>query len=589
MSLHSNKIFSLSFALVIYLLSTNFAFAQTDIQSLRGDSIDQLKLDGKLNGSEQFSNSRARIPQIQSSSINSAPPPLSCDCWVPRDASWLIAALDGTGASGGPGLPPDYRNDDWSTLPIPLPFNFCFYGTSVNSIYINNNGNVSVGGAYSTFTATGFPNNSFVMIAPFWADVDTRGPLSGLVYYKLTPTYMIVQWENVGYFSQQDDKLNTFQLILTDGTDPILPAGQNTSFCYKDMAWTTGSASGGTNGFGGTPATVGVNRGNGIDYIQVGTFDTSGTAYDGPFGADDGIDALDNQTFVFNSCVSSSNIAPLVTAIQVCDTHKVCINDTIFIHAEYLSPEQGQVTVANVNPNGMTGVSVISSTTGITASIDVQIVGLSTNIGYHTIYITGTDNGAPPLTNSTPVIIQVMPAPTTSFTYSPASPVSPGTVITFTSTSVGAFAYLWDFGDGTTSVLRDPTHTYFTPGTYTVTLKTTGPNGCSSTQSQQVIITVCASATFNVIDTLCLGTTATVTFSGVASAGAVFDWNFGSGSILTGSGRGPYTIVWNTAGNQTVSLTVNDAPCGPISTSQPVNVVPIPIASILTTTTSLCR
>ncbi|MBK7573604.1 MAG: hypothetical protein IPI10_19160 [Bacteroidetes bacterium] len=34
--------------------------------------------------------------------------------------------------------------------------------------------------------------------------------------------------------------------------------------------WTTGDASGGTGGFIGTPATVGVNNGNGIDYIQIG-------------------------------------------------------------------------------------------------------------------------------------------------------------------------------------------------------------------------------------------------------------------------------------------------------------------------------
>ncbi len=587
MSLTRNKILLLRILLFGFMLSTKGVIAQKDIQKLKADSINQLKIDGKLSGQEQFTNSKARFAQVSPVTTNSAPPPLSCDCWIPRDASWQIAALDGSGLGTLP-LAPDYRNDDWSTVELALPFNFCFYGTQVDSLFINNNGNVSVGASYFQFVTNSFPDTSFVMIAPFWADVDTRDPLSGLVYYSITPTRMIVQWENVGYYNTQSDKLNTFQLILTDGTDPILPAGQNTSFCYKDMQWTTGSASGGINGFGGTAATVGVNRGNGVDFIQVGRFDTIGSAYDGPYANNDGIDALDNQSFYFNSCVSSSNVAPLVTAIQVCDTHKVCINDTLVIHAEYLSPEQGQLTVASVNPNGMTGVSILSTTTGITASIDVQIIGLASNVGYHTIFITGTDNGTPPLTNSTPVIVQVMPAPITSFIYSPISPINPGTTINFTNTSIGAFTYLWDFGDGTpTSSVRDPSHTFNNAGTFNVTLTSTGPNGCSSTQTAQVIVASCSSANFTVIDTLCIGTPATVTFTGVATPGATFDWNFGSATILSGSGIGPYSVAWNTAGNQTISLTVNDAPCAAVSTSMPVYVVPMPVAS-LTSLSDLC-
>ncbi len=580
------KLNTFTFFLAFSFLQLNISniFAQQDIQSLNADSINQLKIDGKLTGKEYFTNSRARFSQTSPVVPNpTSLPPLTCDCWISRDATWQVGAFDGSGASGGPGVPPDYRNDDWSTLAIALPFNFCFYGTNINSLFLNNNGNVSIGSPEPTFTASPFPNNQFVMIAPFWGDVDTRGALSGIVYYRITPTHMVIQWENVGYFSAQDDKLNTFQLILTDGTDPILPAGQNTSFCYKDMQWTTGSASGGVNGFGGTAATVGVNRGNGTDYIQVGLFDTAGAVYDGPFNNNDGIDALDYQSFYFNSCVSSSNVAPLVTAIQVCDTIKVCINDSTVIHAEFLSPEQGQITTAGVNPNGMTGVSILSSTVGNTASIDIKISGIASNVGYHTIFITGTDDGAPPLTNSTPVIVQIMPAPTTNFTYAPASPVSPGTVIQFTSTSVGAFSYVWNFGDGSpTPNIPNPTHTYNSPGTYNVSLTTTGPNGCSSTKVEQVIVAACATASFTVIDTLCEGTSTQVTFTGVASATATFDWNFGNATVLSGSGRGPYSVVWNSSGNETVSLTVTDNPCATISTSLPVNVVPIPVASIST-------
>ncbi|MBK7751046.1 MAG: hypothetical protein IPI41_00145 [Flavobacteriales bacterium] len=116
------------------------------------------------------------------------------------------------------------------------------------------------------------------MAAPFWADVDLRGPgvTNNIVQYKVTPTAMLVNWTNVGYYNSMTDKVNTFQLVITEGTDPLVPNGANVSFCYKDMQWTTGSASGGTNGFGGTPATVGANEGNGVDYIQFGTFRPTG-------------------------------------------------------------------------------------------------------------------------------------------------------------------------------------------------------------------------------------------------------------------------------------------------------------------------
>lgn len=51
--------------------------------------------------------------------------------------------------------------------------------------------------------------------------------------------------------------------------------------------------------------------------------------------------------------------------------------------------------------------------------------------------------------------------------------------IDFTNTSVGAQSYLWDFGDGHISYDVNPTHTYRTPGIYTVKLVAfDGGGGC---------------------------------------------------------------------------------------------------------------
>ena len=59
----------------------------------------------------------------------------------------------------------------------------------------------------------------------------------------------------------------------------------------------------------------------------------------------------------------------------------------------------------------------------------------------------------------------------------PISGVAPFIVdFTFTG-SADTTAWLWNFGDGNTSVLEDPSNTYAVAGTYTVTLFTTSPNG----------------------------------------------------------------------------------------------------------------
>ena len=50
--------------------------------------------------------------------------------------------------------------------------------------------------------------------------------------------------------------------------------------------------------------------------------------------------------------------------------------------------------------------------------------------------------------------------------------------VTFTDYSVGVItSRLWNFGDGSTSTLANPTHLYTQPGEYTVTMTVTGPDG----------------------------------------------------------------------------------------------------------------
>jgi PKD repeat protein len=61
--------------------------------------------------------------------------------------------------------------------------------------------------------------------------------------------------------------------------------------------------------------------------------------------------------------------------------------------------------------------------------------------------------------------------------------------VTFTNTSVNANKYLWDFGDDSTSTLQDPpAHTYYIPGTYTVSLSVESEYFCSDTYTTTITV-----------------------------------------------------------------------------------------------------
>jgi PKD repeat protein len=64
------------------------------------------------------------------------------------------------------------------------------------------------------------------------------------------------------------------------------------------------------------------------------------------------------------------------------------------------------------------------------------------------------------------------------------------TTINFTNTSTNGTSYFWNFGDGNTSTLQNPNHTYTTGGNYTVQLTTFSNDSCHSSVSiQNIIIT----------------------------------------------------------------------------------------------------
>ena len=62
-------------------------------------------------------------------------------------------------------------------------------------------------------------------------------------------------------------------------------------------------------------------------------------------------------------------------------------------------------------------------------------------------------------------------------------------LVTFSDSSYGANQWLWDFGDGDSSVVQNPTHTYTTAGSFWATLLVTDTaTGCTDFMSKQINI-----------------------------------------------------------------------------------------------------
>ncbi|MCW3091618.1 MAG: inlA [Ferruginibacter sp.] len=132
--------------------------------------------------------------------------------------------------------------------------------------------------------------------------------------------------------------------------------------------------------------------------------------------------------------------------------------------------------------------------------------------------------------------------------------------------------YLWDFGDGSTSVLGADTHVYNTAGANTVTLTVTNVNGCTSTSTSPVTVNQSPTAGITGVATSC-NTTVTLT----ASGGPTYQWSGGNSTgtaINTFSSSGNYTVtVMNAAGctgTATQSVTINSLPALPVDGALPV-------------------
>jgi hypothetical protein len=152
-------------------------------------------------------------------------------------------------------------NDDGSTGLVSLGFTANINSTNYTQTYVNNNGNITFSNPLGTFTPAAISTGGFgPIIAPFFADVDTRGVNSDVVRYGSAvlggQNVFGVNYINVGVYSTQNF-FNSFQMILTDRSD-VAAGDFDIQFNYDRIVWEAGTASNApAGGLGGTSALVG--------------------------------------------------------------------------------------------------------------------------------------------------------------------------------------------------------------------------------------------------------------------------------------------------------------------------------------------
>lgn len=134
----------------------------------------------------------------------------------------------------------------------------------------------------------------------------------------------------------------------------------------------------------------------------------------------------------------------------------------------------------------------------------------------------------------------------------------------FTNNSLRASTYSWDFGDGISSFLTQPSHTFFNDSvvdvTFDVTLVGTSKYGCIDSITRPVTVYPSPQAEFSTTPVYQYFPDLTVTIDNETNAGPWnYAWRFGDG--ISSPLQEPGSHVYTTWGEYTISLSVSSANC----------------------------
>ena len=521
---------------------------------------------------DSFAGKREELKQLRLQKIaqNDA-----CGCWVEPDETYTTMVpppgLGGLGPNemawanqGGAGWDVDCSSDPIAVSNQTDPWTFDLYGETYEFFYINSKGQISFGGDVIDWTPTGFPAAEYNQIAGYWQDTDIR--TVGEIKWKKTQDAVYVNFIDVGYYNNQSDLTNSFQIIITSPESGILPDGNNAQVCYLDMNWAHGDV-GGSGGCCGTdPGVTGADgestnpQLDASPHVQFGRFNLPDDTYNGPYGTgegnEDGINWLDYKFFNINTALLNNNLNPVPTANLGCDTISLCLGQTTSLNVEFLGPEPSQTVdlVINQNLAGECFIENESTTNGGTATFTGTFVAESPGISTVTMEATDSD-GAVTTVDIVVNVLDIVPPSIDVTSATGEFGICAGSELDVTATSVDGQEPIEDWSWNLNSNFWDANEaTIPFGGTFVVTGETAG--GCVVKENFTVLQTPFYLPTVEgTLQAVCPGDSAFVevipdedeNFVGYTWVG---DWNGGGGDVLSSDGAG----AWLTAGVYQVTV-----------------------------------
>lgn len=296
------------------------------------------------------------------------------------------------------------------------------------------------------------------------------------------------------------------------------------------------------------------------------------------------------QTTQTATGLAAGSYTATITGSDGCNiTYPVTITGT---PAATLTASASPVDICATNSSTLTASVTGGTATGYTWSPGTSLTGSSVTVtpaDTTTYTVTATDNNGCSVSATTKV--NVIPGPNALFSITPGG-VCLGTAqtVTYTGNAPAAATYSWNFAGATvqSGSGRGPYNIVFnTPGIYDLQLQVSNSGCTSATNTKKDTVYAPVTASFAVSETqVCAGTPVTVTFTGAATATATATWGWGGGTVQSGTGFGPYTVVYNNTG--ILSLKVTNGACVSNANSQVVTVIQVPQAAFTADVTKGC-
>jgi gliding motility-associated-like protein len=181
------------------------------------------------------------------------------------------------------------------------------------------------------------------------------------------------------------------------------------------------------------------------------------------------------------------------------------------------------------------------------------------NSGNYSVSLSVTNGAGCSASLTKPGYLQLLGQPNAGFNAVNSNSCTAPFTVNFSNTSTNYGSCVWDFGDGTTSTLANPTHTYTNNGSYTVSLSIANAANCTDTLVQSAFVNI---GGLNVSFSKSAASACTnnaISFANTSSPGAGASiWYFGDGTQGTGTSISHSYAV---AGSYNVKLVVNYNNC----------------------------